>query len=182
MGGLSRAGFPWVGMDRWAGSSGEGRPKSLPCSADRGGPPPGRVDAQADLSGASGDARRDVQDAVAGGGDLAHEICCGQDISSQAAWRPTGAGWLASPVALGRRMRAVRSQNPSSVDSNPTEGTSPGGTAPWGTAGSMPKSSSARQRKNISALGRSGRLLTVPWRHGRCRARTGPARRRRRWW
>ena len=58
-------------MDGWAGWSGEGGPKSLPCLADRGGPPPGRVDAQADLSGASGDAGRDVQDAVAERGDLA---------------------------------------------------------------------------------------------------------------
>ena len=39
-------------MDGWAGWSGEGGPKSLPCLADRGGPPPGRIDAQADLSGA----------------------------------------------------------------------------------------------------------------------------------
>src|SRR4051794_2534342 len=33
-------------MDGWAGWSGEGGPRSLPCLADRGGPPPGRGAAQ----------------------------------------------------------------------------------------------------------------------------------------
>ena len=93
------------------------RPKSLPCLADRGGPPPGRVDAQADLSGASGDAGRDVQDAVAEGGDLAggqigvaveadqfgpgHQICCGQDDFQPGGVRRTGGTAVGQPGGLG---------------------------------------------------------------------------------
>ena len=64
----------------------------MPCVGDGGRPPPGGVDAQAGLPGASGDAGGDVQDPVAEGADLAggqigmrgeadqfcpgHQICC----------------------------------------------------------------------------------------------------------
>ncbi len=51
--------------------SGESGAQSVPGGGDRGGPAPGGVDAQAELSGAAGDSGGDVQDSVAEGVDLA---------------------------------------------------------------------------------------------------------------
>ena len=97
----------------------EGGSESLPSLGDGGGPPPGGVDPESDLSGAAGDAGGDVQHPVAEGFDLTrgqvavfgeadqfgpgHQICCREDDSSHVAlaldrWQ---AGWPAQWPWLG---------------------------------------------------------------------------------